>query len=127
MASAHHSSYAAESRAYADFFSGHALAALLDQSFTIDQSRSLQELFMAHHAYMYRWVYDVETNMESRLEELRDRQNRTEKENVKNDLKMENIRGNMLAISRKVDECHLPGMRHDPGEWSRGAYRVVCI
>ncbi|KAF8628818.1 hypothetical protein AX15_003697 [Amanita polypyramis BW_CC] len=112
---AHNASYDAAPRTYTDFFSGHAQTSLLDQSFTPDQSRSLQKIFMAYHAFVFRCIYDMETHLESSLEELRDQQNSTEDNVAKLRLTIENVRCNMLAIARRLDDRHGPGKPYDSG------------
>ena len=91
------------SATYDCFLSNH--TAPIDQSFSLDQSRSLQGLLSAHHAYLFRCVYEMETHLETSLEELKSRQSKAEKEIAKINLLVENTRCNVLAVAKKLDEA----------------------
>lgn len=89
--------------AYDYFLSSHTLP--IDQFFTADQSRSLQNLLSAHHAYLFRCLYEMETHLEASLEELKSRQSKAEKDIAKINLLVENTRCNVLVVAKKLDKA----------------------
>ncbi|KAK2464546.1 hypothetical protein APHAL10511_003404 [Amanita phalloides] len=97
MAGSEHQNAAAHDHFLADH------AAVLHQFFTSDQARSLQDLLSAHHAHLFRYVYEMETHLETSLEQLKDRQHKRDRGFAKINLVVENTRCNVLALAKKLD------------------------